>query len=1092
MKPHWELLGGNNCRYLHSSLLLLLVLSVCFHLDFGIAIFARRCNTNISRKYSFLHGGNKYYNSSNCYRNGICPFSLNAVTSPIDSVVDKSENVNLSNLRPGKIVLGYLKKRNEDGSLDVDIGAPEPLNVSKKSLFFLNQEELKQIDVILKGEVSQERKDRTFEEIKSDTIECASKLPDRKRQMYFSPRYLFPFSYQQKQDEIKETRIAHAMNINEEFFNPNAASYNPLANSIDKPEKGTPVEILITNIDPLDNKYYGEFFSLDAVRNKCISYNNILMESVNPMKNIFPLNAVITERMDGLLKVDIISDKYPFMAALNTFTFANTKDKVGDQIKVYLGSADAALEHVYLFRKHIFNPSLRKEEIHRLQRLLYGYYVQSGTWFKCSKVSIDQEYVGVRIIGTNEMNIKGSILKSQLPIAYPDTLLDDAFIHLKDPSGYFIEKNVEERFGKLDYNYHYDNCFYARIDEFVYSNKADNLNNVDTETIIELRLSTVPIYNTDNNLETLFKKMKSVKFDVINKLNQEASYPCMLVAEGNGYVYFAINHKRRENFTLDDDFLVGILNVQNHARNIPIGGMINVSLQCINNCVQARVERIEAVYVDRNYLSLHSPFGGRVFKYNSFASWYNKNYGITSPENEPFYILWMDYHLKPSVDSPQFNELLAAQPIIGQSDTAGACADAITLKNAGTGLVPADVAKAYADSVYQQEETEHLPKDPLCRTYNEQKNRNTMIAPPAFYLHNDELRDAYYKGCLNLNGIRMYKHIYSRAEMGAKTMVAEYLVDIKGREISWLFESLKDPIKRRDITVKEAHYFNTKLKYLFAIYKDLYIDEYYDTCDKVQLAFATIIPKSLVDQRTFYQLDEIKQLKQYVRLDYAIPTKVRKSILEILHVLTQPQNLFLSQLRQRHREIPDDVYLYSKKAINFLTYKHLYFPTKKYIEKCFSKQRKTYQDTPIPKGQLYEYLMSVPENLTSYLYKSDHTRVARLYRQLLTRAHNSLQKRFHTIGWNNDSVRAEDLMTEEDLASFDAIHPWDIRREELEKQKEPKSEPTGLQAELQMTSRDWRKFNSFVQEAPMEDLKQYVRDLQQYRPIHAIKLPIST
>lgn len=55
------------------------------------------------------------------------------------------------------------------------------------------------------------------------------------------------------------------------------------------------------------------------------------------------------------------------------------------------------------------------------------------------------------------------------------------------------------------------------------------------------------------------------------------SYPCIVIGNDGGMIYFAINNKFKPNFTLNDDYLIGVMEAGQYSTNIPIGTILHVS-----------------------------------------------------------------------------------------------------------------------------------------------------------------------------------------------------------------------------------------------------------------------------------------------------------------------------------------------------------------------------------------------------------------------------------------------------------------------------------------------------------------------------------
>ncbi|UVC50115.1 hypothetical protein MACK_003984 [Theileria orientalis] len=488
----------DNINQILKSALCFVILSLIFGLNNSYSL-------SISRNDSIQSKLNKY------------SFITNKVSEKLKS--DKHELYDRRNLHRyrlkstvdevhcGEILTGRPMKRNQDGTILVDVGQSQPLLASKSSLYFMNEDEHYRLNTLLNKRKEEEENLDSLNSIIYETIHHAKKMVPRKNITNFKPKYMYPNDYA-KAMKKKEEKVPYDIGVGSEIrpqdyslpLKPKIPDY---LRDLDK------MEFVVTEISPYSDYIYGDFFSVNIVESKRRIYSFLYLESIKHGANFIPYDAVIREIMGDVVKLQIINGKYSYMYGVNGYAMANETDKIGDKIKVYLAGSDWALEQTYLFRSQISHPILRNENMKVLNDAIMKYYANTGKWFKANVDKVTTDAVILRLFGQNKDKYKGYVMKDQLPYNYPEELFNEAFIQGNNTSDHFLHRDTEINMGKLNYIYHYDSSLYVRVNEILMGSPRYDMKSVPelNNDVMNMCLTTRNYYKPDEKMVNCFIKM---------------------------------------------------------------------------------------------------------------------------------------------------------------------------------------------------------------------------------------------------------------------------------------------------------------------------------------------------------------------------------------------------------------------------------------------------------------------------------------------------------------------------------------------------------------------------------------------------------
>ncbi|CDR96647.1 hypothetical protein, conserved [Babesia bigemina] len=898
--------------------------------------------------------------------------------------------VSVSKVRCGEIVVGVPERRNEDGTVEVDIGAEAPLVVARESLVFLSDEERSRFDKILESFGQPEFvPQKSVDELVGDTLIRARQMPVRKRMTHMRPRLIYPDDC--KKDTTATQILSYDLGVGGEI-RPRQLSTPRIAGR-KQPHcwfRDDQMEFIVTDVDVYGNKLLGEVWSPSIVETKRQAYMAMAVESVKPTCPISPYMAVIKERDGDLLVLQLLDEH---LEGFNAYSMALPKDNPGDRVMVYLAAADPDLQHVYFTRNGIGNEQLREENLKVLYDEMLHHYVKTGRWFRAQYEEDHGESIQLRVAGKPipESNYAAHIFLSQMPYFSPEGLLNETFKRLNMPNEHFYYHDTMINVGKLNYGFNYDNCMFVRVHEYkvpqtLYSDGKVKV----SRSVQSIELTTLNVCKPQGQLEKAFKKLTEQKVEEMKDLKMYTSYPSLVLGQDDGYLYLAINYLRKPDFTLADDYFVGIMKLVPKSKTAAPGSFVN-----------ARVAAISQNQVNMRYMQTRSEIGGHdSFKYTAFTHWLNEvnegkqSFGFSRFEQQKrLNLIWMDGLCIPPPGSPQYDKYLALQPAITETAFVHAIDESLspmgtenvldqTINGRQRPLAPASLTTSLLRVARQyREETEkrrHVPIDMAnfgSYTIEFDDHPDYAIAPPRYYLHNREIRMALIEELLNGRELWKFKRTLDMARLRTEGEIKAFFYDSRGRSFYSLLERMRDPLERRQVKPKEPLYFERSIKLLLSGIQDFYLEAIYDATDREKLIFASLVPRSgkIGD---FVQMDELEQYDRYVRNDFVMDKEAREALQRVLRILSHPNNSLMSHMRHRHRTIPDDLFYAYRKTLHYETWVDYKMPEEELREEYFSSKGK-------PLLPAVSELVKEPDKFPMHLEKRGMTQIKGLYTQLM-------------------------------------------------------------------------------------------------------------
>eukprot|EP00371_Babesia_bovis_P003321 XP_001611968.1 hypothetical protein [Babesia bovis T2Bo] len=999
----------------------------------------------------------------------------------------------LSKLKCGEIVIGVPQRWNDDGGITVDIGAETPLIVDEETLVFLGANERRRLESILVSlGANKTAPQKSLDDMINDTITLAGRIPERKRKTMITPKILGP------QDAIKDMESTHLLSYDLGV----CGEIKP--RSVDTPHiagrkqphcwfRDDQMEFLITDIDIYGHAVKGEIWSPSIVERRRQAYMALAVESVKPSSSITAYKALIKERDGDLLRLQFVDEH---LRGFNVFAIANPKDKENDTVMVYLAACDPALQHVYCTRKSVSNEQLRAESLKLLYDEIIFHYVKTGKWFRaCYEINLDDS-LQLRIVGKNANDYDHSalIFLHQMPYFSPEGILNETFRQLNEPNDHFIYHDIMINVGKLNYGFNYDNTMFVRIHEF----KTPSLsrNNVTKKTLKSvscIELSTLNICKPEGTLLEGFKKLTQQTLDDLKELRINTSYPCMILGQDDGYLYLAVNYTRKDNFSLEDPYLVGIMRIIPKSKLLPPGSFVH-----------GRVLNISQHLVNRQYLENHSEVGGHdSFQYTAFTYWLNKInegkqvYGISRFElQKTLNLVWMDGLCLPAPGSPQYDKFFALQPLMTEAQLTHTVDESLTpfctedfikptVESDGQPMAPESITTAFLKAMKRkQREAEHHKQLPIdmkefgtfVLRYDDE-GEDAMAAAPCFYIHNRELRLAMIESQLTRHALRKFKRTIEMSRMSTEGEIKSFFYDSKGRSFYEILQGIRNPMYRRSLKPNDAFQFERNIKLLLSGIQDFYLESIYDATDREQLIFASLVPRS-GKTGDFVQMDELSEFDHYLRNDFVMDPQAKDSLRRVLSILTHPNNSLMAHMRHRHRTIEDDVFYSYRKMLHYDTWEDYKMPEEE-LDKIDPFHGPTSPLPPISE------LVTDPEDLATQLHKRGYGPAKSLY---------SLCLRMHRTPVSDYVERSLVRMNEDQEQRLDAtITPEDIDeyvREELKNSESTDSTIDNKPRKVRITAQEWRKLNKLQTGFNAEELKEYLREIKAFQPVHGVRLPI--
>lgn len=1010
--------------------------------------------------------------------------------------------ISVSNVRCGEIVLGVPTRLNDDGCIEVDIGAESPLTVAEETLMFLGQDERQRLNQILESH-GQVRKapEKPLDELLDETVTLARQIPDQKRMTQLCPKLKYANDF--KKDKGGNDILSYDLGVCGEI-RPKQLSI-PRVTGRKQPHcwfRDDQMEFVVTDVNTFSGKIQGEVWSTSIVERKRQAYTAFAVEAVKPSCSFASYTAVIKERDGDLLFLKLLDEH---LEGFNAYALALPKDNPGDRVMVYLAGADPGVQQVYFTRRGISNDRLRNESLKMLYDEIMYHYVKTGKWFRAEFEEDHGDALQLRLVGKPLADAKytAQIFLSQLPYFNPEGLLNETFKRLNSPNEYFCYHDLMINVGKLNYTFHYDNSMFVRIHEYKVKSASPADRSVRLSRAVEqLELTTLNVCNPKGSLEDVFQKLTTQSIASMNDLKIYSTYPSKILGQDDGYIYLAINYQRKPEFTLDDDYFVGIMKIVPKSKQIPIGSFVN-----------ARVVGISQNHVNMHYLELESEVGGyNRFKYTPFTYWLShinnrkQSYGLSRfEEQKNLSLIWMDGISLPPPGSPQYDKFLPLQPIITESATVGYIDESLTpfLSLEGKGatednqesVAPEIVTQNLLRAARQRREIvegrNHVPIDMKnfgCYTFQFDDDPDEAIAAPCYYLYNREIRLSLIEEELNARNLWKFKRTMELARLHTEGEIKEFFYDSRGQAFFKLLNRLSDPIERRKLRPKDALFFERNIKVLLSGIQDFYLESIYDNTDREKLMFASIVPRSN-SPGDFMEMDELAMYDRYIQHDFVMNQEVRESIRRILRILTHPNNSLLAHIRNRHRNIPDDVFFYYRKTLHYDTWVDYKMPEAELLEEAAedisSRDAEGEGLSPMPPLSV---LVKNPEGLSPHLMSQGLSQVKGLYAILMklqrTPTSETIEKTLARMNHDREE-RADELLQPEDVY-FEAkgTYMTDGRN------KSEADAPTTPRQNLRITSKEWRKLNQLPRGFNPEELKQYLREIKMYNPVHGVKLPM--
>lgn len=982
----------------------------------------------------------------------------------------------IEDVKCGEILLGIPTNENDDGSISVDIGIPQKLVVPKSSMVYMDESEKRQFYYLLNRYNSPNIKTSrclSFDELIRETIEVSKNIPGRKRKTYLNPKISYPNDFLKTKIESYEhfgTSLGICGKITSKLTNDH--KHANLSNISDSDK----IEFVVTNVNLYSNVIEGEFFSEGVIESKRRIYLSMVTESANPLSHFTKFKAIIHDKYGTILKVKLIDSKFTHLSGLNAYTLSKADDKIGDIIDVYLAGADPVLEHIYLFRSQS-DSLLRSERLNNIFNGLIKHYIDSGSWFKTQIETVENDYFTLRILGHDDKKYTGCLTKDKLPYSFPEHVLNEVFRRMNRTSEYFNKDDMRIGVSKLNYISNYDNSIYTRVSEVAVQGIRDYSDSFSKKEQKNIFLTCKNTYIPDNFIEKIYYKIITQKVANLD-MKTGVSYPCLLLGNADECIYFAINYKFKENFTLEDDYIVGIMEVGQYSKYLPY-----------NEIVHVKVSKIETFNIDRRYIVDTSTDNSLIFKENPLLVWLlHKNEGITHGDNlelKQISLIFMDqlYSLDPKC--PQLNEFLVFQPIIANFRVDKSLGgrkppDKQNPLYSDKRLVPQDITTSVLGKLKRVDEQNNNPKYGLETHYFSEKSQGS-ISFASFYIHNEGLRNEYIRRNLTKKHYNLYTRIVESSNFNSETIIREFLTDDTGQPFWDFLEKLKNPILRRKIRIKEALYFEINVKHLLSICEDFFLDDIYDYYDKEELIFCSIIPKP--NGSAFYKMQELEEYLYFLNFDLVMDKKVKESLVRTIMLISRPRNSLIGLLRSRHRSIPNDVFFYSKKTIHYSSFETMSRPFEgKHSDLPYStNEEDEYRVIPmLPYSTIIKEPNAFGHQLEGYGLKS----MRKMYNTII-RSYKPIKTKYaDTVGLMGEladdiqDIRESDL---DDILNYEAFA--DLHDEMNE------DVTSDNKKNLRITSKDWKLLNEYPITASKEDLKDYVRALKNFSPAHGIKLP---
>ncbi|XP_953376.1 uncharacterized protein TA10230 [Theileria annulata] len=983
-------------------------------------------------------------------------------------------------LQCGEIVYGTPLKRNQDGTIMVDIGLPQTLIASKSTLYFMNEDEHYRLNNLLSAAERDKTQINMRQKMIYDTIHTSKKFPERKRKTYFKPKYPYPYDYL-KSLRKKERYIPFDIGVGAEirpqdFSVPSEKKTPEFLKNLDR------MEFLVTDINPYSNYIYGEFFSVNIVETKRKTYSLMHLDSLNKKYHFVPYEGIVTDIMDNVLKVSLTNCRRSEMYGVNAYTLTTGNDKIGDKIQVYLAGSEVVPEQVYLFRSQISHPILRRENLNMLINSIIKYYARTGKWFKAEVDKVYQDFLSFRLSGGYKEEYLAYITKEHLPYNYPEELLNESFIRINKPHRYFVQKDIEINFGKLNHIYHYDNSIYVRGNELSVKNVYQPISQVDPISNLMMFTTTKNYYKPTPTMEKYFLKictnvMCRIRQDSDKyEIKKDLTYPCIVIGNDRGLVYFAINDKFKPNFTLNDDYLIGVMDAGQYSTNVEIGRIVHVKLGSIEKY------RLEGVYAvqqrrrDERYVTM------------PITEWLSnltekelRTHKINLKELE-LKILVMSNFIYPSSDSPQMNEFLTLQPVFAENHFA----DDLESEDIADTILSRDLSQ---DSFFLNDPEEEMY--PSIKELSMERElgyvvlKERTIFETDYFLHNEELREIFLKENMDPKAYRKLLRNIECAKYDPPCLVQEFFVNSKNEPFWEFLERLMSQTERRKITLKEALEFERSIMRLLSQSHKLYLERIYDMLPKEAAMFSSIVPNSY--ENTFYSLGELIKYYDAVRHDYIMDRSVSKSILRVLKILTHPNYSLMSLLRERHRKILNDVFFYFSKSLNYDSYMSLNRPV------VLRNQERTEIPIAIDEEDAssipmapYTEIIKNPRILTNELQVYGLSMIRKMYSDLL-RLNDPFKSKYIKPSHVDDSVEDIDFGPD-DLSDLEP----EARRmfRDVDINEYALNNLDGSKMSLKELSKAWKRLNRYPKDVSLQDLREYLEDMQKVNRVHGIKLPI--
>ncbi|GFE53435.1 sugar phosphate isomerase epimerase, putative [Babesia ovis] len=1003
--------------------------------------------------------------------------------------------VSISNLKCGEIVVGIPEKWNEDGSVTVDIGAESPLIVDGDSLMFFNNEERRRFEGILEslGQPT-ESPVKTLDELIEDTLIRAEHIPERKRKTLMRPKILYP------QDAKKDRETSHVLSYDLGV----GGELRP--RQLDLPRvagrrqphcwfRDDQMEFILTDLDVYEGLIKGEVWSPSIVETKRQAYMAMALESVKPTASITAYKAVVKER-DGDLLMLQFTDQH--LKGLNVFSLANAKDKPGDSVMVYVAGSEPGLQHVYCTRNSISNDQLRDKALKMLYDEMLYHFVKTGKWLRAQYEASYGDAIRLRVAGKadHEGKYAAHIFTNQMPYFSPEGLLNEAFKQLNNPNDHFRYHDIMINVGKLNYGFNYDNNMFVRIHEYKvpiawrseHTSKA-------VKEIGSVELTTLNVCKPSGLMLDGFKRLTDQTVVEMQELKINTSYPAMVLGQDDGYLYLAINYKRKDEFTISDKYLVGMMKVVPKSKTLPPGSFVH-----------ARVLNISQNMVNLHYMESHSEEGGHdSFKYTAFTYWLNKvnegkqKFGVGRFEEQKILnLIWMDGLCLPAPGSPQYDKFLAFQPLITEAKLVHTVDERLTpfstreyvgpcMHTGGEPLAPEEITSAFLKAMKRKQRESVEPKQlPINMrefgsfTIQYDDGDESYAAPPCFYIHNRDIRLAMIEEQLGRHALWKFKKTLHMARMRTEGELKTFFTNSKGEPFYDLLQRLRDPIFRRTLKPKDALAYERNIKMLLSGIQDFYLESIYDATDKENLMFASLVPRS-AKIGDFVQMEELWEFDHYLRNDFVMNKEARDSLRRVLVILSHPNNSLMSHMRHRHRTIDDEIFFAYRKMLHYDTWEDYMMPESELEE----AQRELEVNQPMPP---VSELVASPEGFGSTLLKHGMGQIKGLYSEFARLAKTPVSEYLERslVHTNKNGIqRADDHVVPEHVD----MYLDDLMEDEPEKQKGDVTDKEAPPRKVRMTPTEWRKLNKMDSGFNPEELKQYLRDLKSFQPVHGVRLP---